>query len=232
MTPTAVVRPLPGAGLVTRSGELLLVCADGAAGVEELLGLVAEVASSGGDGSVLVRRVAALLAADFAGRYPACAVSGPAGDGRLAVLVHGSALATVVGGEGEVVLSAADAITSVNRLVPGPISAVRLELPGAGSANPLSRLEAGVITAAGVVAGDAPDGPAPSWTRPRPPRPRSSRSRPPRRGRVGRLERFVHHGQSGRARVAAPSGRGTVGRGTPVPFRSPWTRRPTRRRTR
>jgi hypothetical protein len=91
MTPTAVVRPLPGAGLVTRSGELLLVCADGAAGVEELLGLVAEVASSGGDGSVLVRRVAALLAADFAGRYPACAVSGPAGDVRLAVLVHGSA---------------------------------------------------------------------------------------------------------------------------------------------
>jgi len=100
MTATAVVRPLPGAGLVTRSGELLLVCADGAAGVEELLGLVAEVASSGGDGSVLVRRVAALLAADFAGRYPACAVSGPAGDGRLAVLVHGSALATIVGAEG------------------------------------------------------------------------------------------------------------------------------------
>ena len=166
MTATAVVRPLPGAGLVTRSGELLLVCADGAAGVEELLGLVAEVASSGGDGSVLVRRVAALLAADFAGRYPACAVSGPAGDGRLAVLVHGSALATIVGAEGEVVLSAADAITSVNRLVPGPISAVRLELPGAGTANPLSRLEAGVITAAGVVAGEAPDGPAPSWTPP------------------------------------------------------------------
>ena len=89
MTATAVVRPLPGAGLVTRSGDLLLVCADGAAGVEELLGLVAEVASSGGDGSVLVRRVAALLAADFAGRYPACAACGPTSDGRLAVLMNG-----------------------------------------------------------------------------------------------------------------------------------------------
>jgi hypothetical protein len=139
---------------VARSGELLLVCADGTAGVEELLGLVADVAAAGGDGSVLVRRVAALLASDFTGRYPACAVSGPTGDGRLAVLVHGSALATIVGADGEVRLSAADAITSVNRLVPGPISTVRLELPGAGPANPLARLEAGVITAAGVMFGD------------------------------------------------------------------------------
>jgi hypothetical protein len=130
---------------------LLLVCADGAPGVEELLGLVAEVAAADGDGGMLVRRVAAVLAADFAGRFPACAACGPTVDGRLAVLVHGSATARVVGGEGEVTLSAVDAITSVNRLVAGPISAVRLELPGAGTANPLARLEAGVVSAAGVV---------------------------------------------------------------------------------
>jgi hypothetical protein len=149
-----------------------LVCADGTAGVEELLGLVAEVASAGGDGSMLVRRVAALLAADFSGRFPACAASGPTSDGRMAVLVHGSALATVVGGDGEVVLSAADAITSVNRLVPGPIAGVRLELPGAGAANPLARLEAGVISAAGVVSGVVsgdgldPAGGPPRWSAP------------------------------------------------------------------
>lgn len=168
MTATAVVRPLPGPGLVARSGELLLVCADGAAGVEELLGLVAEVASTAGDGSVLVRRVAAVLAADFAGRYPACAACGPTNDGRLAVLVHGSALATVVGADGEITLSAADAITSVNRLVPGPIGAVRLELPGAGAANPLARLEAGVISAAGVVFGEGLEaaGGQTGWTPP------------------------------------------------------------------
>jgi hypothetical protein len=162
---------LPGSGLVARSGELLLVCADGATGVEELLGLVAEVADSGGDGSVLVRRVAALLAADFSGRYPACAVSGPTTDGRLAVLVNGSALATVAGGEGEVVLSGADAVTSVNRLIPGPIASVRLELPGAGPANPYARLQAGVITAAGVEVGDDAVGVAPSPSSPAYPAP-------------------------------------------------------------
>ncbi len=166
MTPTAVVRPLPGPGLVARSGDLLLVCADSAAGVEELLGLVAEVAAADGDGGMLVRRVAAVLAADFAGRFPACAACGPTPDGRLAVLVHGSATARVVGGEGELTLSAADAITSVNRLVAGPVTAVRLELPGAGAANPLARLEAGVVSAAGLVAGEgfstgpSPTGPA------------------------------------------------------------------------
>jgi hypothetical protein len=154
MTPTAVVRPLPGPGLVARSGDLLLVCADGAAGVEELLGLVAEVAAADGDGGMLVRRVAAVLAADFAGRFPACAACGPTPDGRLAVLVHGSATARVVGNEGELILTAADAITSVNRLVAGPITAVRLELPGAGTPNPLARLEAGVVSAAGIVSGE------------------------------------------------------------------------------
>src|SRR5258706_5057283 len=154
MTPTAVVRPLPGPGLVARSGDLLLVCAEGAGGVEELLGLVAEVASAGGDGGMLVRRVAALLAADFAGRFPACAACGPTADGRLAVLVHGTATARGVGVDGEVALSAADAITSVNRLITGPTSAVRLELPRARQANPYARLEAGVVSAAGVVSGD------------------------------------------------------------------------------
>jgi hypothetical protein len=173
MTATAVVRPLPGSGLVTRSGDLLLVCADGAAGVEELLGLVAEVAAAGGDGSVLIRRVAALLAADFSNRYPACAACGPTGEGRLAVLVYGNATATVGGGDGEVMLHAADAIGSVNRLVPGPITGVRLELPGAGSANPLARLEAGVITAAGVVVGDGAGAPMNAPAQAGPPAPES-----------------------------------------------------------
>jgi hypothetical protein len=58
----------------------------------EELGLVAEVAA-GGDGGMLIRRVAALLAADFAGNFPACAASGPTVDGRLAVLVHSTATA-------------------------------------------------------------------------------------------------------------------------------------------
>src|SRR5262245_63006913 len=131
MNPTAVVRPLPGSGLAARAGDLLMVCADAGDGVEELLGLVTEVAAAGGDGSVLVRRVAALLAADFAGRYPACAAAGPTSDGRVAVLVNGTATAEIAGGDGHVRLTAADAIGSVTRLVAGPVTAVRLQLPGA-----------------------------------------------------------------------------------------------------
>lgn len=165
MTVTSVVRPLPGPGLVARSGDLMLVCSEGTdatrAEVEQLLGLVPEVASTGGDGAVLVRRVAALLAADLDGLFPDCAACGPIADGRLAVLVWGTATARIVGGDGVVTLTATDAVTSVNRLVPGPITSIRLELPGAGPASRFARLDAGVVSAAGFVAGeDAPGGAA------------------------------------------------------------------------
>ena len=121
---TAVVRPLPGSGLVVRAGDLLLVCADGGQEVDDLLGLVAEVADAGGDGGQLVRRVAALLAADFDGRFPACAASGRTRDGRLAVLVYGTATADVVSADGDISLAGSDAITSVNRLISGSISSI------------------------------------------------------------------------------------------------------------
>ena len=183
---------------------------------------------------------AAVLAADFAGRFPACAACGPTPDGRLAVLVHGSATARVVGGEGELTLSAADAITSVNRLVAGPISAVRLELPGAGAANPLARLEAGVVSAAGLVSGEGLSTGAParriaSGVEPGVPESRqaaNSRNPPrrgrPRRGRAGRrrdagtgrcLERFVHDGQCCQPRVAARAPGHLRRSGRPCPVR-------------
>ena len=173
MTVTSVVRPLPGPGLVARSGDLMLVCAEGIDAtreeVEQLLNLVPEVAAAGGDGTVLVRRVAALLAADMDGLFPDCAVCGPVADGRLAVLVYGAATARVVGGDGEVRLSAVDAVASVNRLIPGPITSVRLELPGAGQPSRFARLEGGVVSAAGFVAGEeAPGGAASVFAAPAP----------------------------------------------------------------
>ena len=136
-----------------------MVCAD-SPGAEALIGVVAEVAAAGGDGSVLVRRIAALVASDENDRFPACAVSGPASDGRLAVLVHGDATAGVMGGDGPVVLVGTDAITSVNRLVTGPVTEIRLELAGAGGPDTRFRLDSGIVPGAGVVvevtAGDAP----------------------------------------------------------------------------
>jgi hypothetical protein len=147
----AVVRPLPGAGLVVRAGDMLMVCADQGDGADELLALFSHTAAGGADGSALVRRVAALLAADETGRYPACAISGPSADGRMAVLVYGDATAGMMGPDGPLVLSGADAITSLDRLVPGPVTQVRLELPGAGTPDPRVRLESGVVFGAGVL---------------------------------------------------------------------------------
>jgi FHA domain len=150
MTPMAVVRPLPGAGIVARAGNLLMVCAD-RGGVEELLALFTEVGSTGGDGGVAVRRLSGLLANDESGWFPACAVSGPTPDGGVAVLVYGQATADLVGGEGAVSLSGDQAITAVNRLVPGPVTSIRLQLPGAGAPDRRARLDSGVVTAAGLV---------------------------------------------------------------------------------
>jgi hypothetical protein len=147
----AVVRPLPGAGLVVRAGDMLMVCADQGDGADDLLALFAQTAAGGADGSALVRKVAALLASDETGRYPPCAISGPSADGRMAVLVYGDATAGMMGPDGPLVLSGADAITSLDRLVPGPVTQIRLELPGAGTPDPRVRLESGVVFGAGVV---------------------------------------------------------------------------------
>lgn len=148
-TATSIARPLPGAGILARSGDLLLLCADSAR-TGEVLDLFHEVAAASSDGGVLVRRVAALLANDFDGSLPACAVAGPAADGRLAVLVYGSATAEVEAADGHTVLTGTDAVTSVNRLVNGPIATLRLLLPGAGPSDPRTRLDAGVVMAGGV----------------------------------------------------------------------------------
>jgi hypothetical protein len=148
------VAPLPGAGLVARAGDLLLTVVD-APGAEELLGVFVAAAAEGVDGNTLVRRAVALIAADEDGRLPACALGGPS-QGRFAVLVYGTARAEVTGADGTVRLSGADAITAVSRFVPGPVTSVRLLLPGVDpSATVDSRLflGGGVVPGAGLVAG-------------------------------------------------------------------------------
>src|SRR4051794_41917883 len=127
-----VVRPLSGAGVIARAGSLVLVCEDYGAGVDDLLAAVASVAAAGGDGGSLVRRVSALLASDDEGGYPACAVAGPVADGRVAVLVHKAAVAEAQTESGVVELTGVDAITSVDRLRPGPLTRPPLHPPSAG----------------------------------------------------------------------------------------------------
>ncbi len=181
---SGVARPLPGSGVVVREGDLMLVCAEGGDAVDELLATVANVARTGGDGAVLARRVAALLAADTSARFPACALSGPAGDSQVAVLVYGRAMVEVGTGIGSVTFSGVGAITSVDQLVPGPVERIQLYLPDAGEPDGRSRLDSGIVAGAGLVfltsstMDQIPPRPvvptqiasAASWTRPTPPR--------------------------------------------------------------
>ncbi|HWB35363.1 MAG TPA: hypothetical protein VHA75_04985, partial [Rugosimonospora sp.] len=157
-TEFASVVPLPGAGLLARAGDRLLAVAD-APDAAELLRVFAAAAAEGVDGNTLVRRAVALLAADEDGRFPACALGGES-QGRFAVLVYGTAKAEVTGADGTVRLSGADAITAVSRFVPGPVTSVRLLLPGVDPATADGRLHlaGGVVTGAGLVAGPGTGG--------------------------------------------------------------------------
>jgi FHA domain len=151
---TMTVRPLAGPGVVARAGDLLLVCTDGGSTVSALLTALNDVARAAGDGVALVRRVAAVLSmvdpAQTQGA-DACAAAGPSADGGYAVLVWGTALAEVATAAGDVTVSGANSLTPVSRLVPDPNGWVRLQLPGAGTAHPRSRLDGGVVAGAGAV---------------------------------------------------------------------------------
>ncbi len=155
-----VVRPLPGDGVIAHTGGLMLVCQAGEA-VESLLAALHETASSGGDGLALARRVAQALATTMAAEMPSCAVAGPC-SGGVAVLVSGSAEASVDGGpDGVVRLSGRDALTWTDRLVPGPATRIELRLPGAGEPMPHARLDGGVVGGAGLVCDLTATGPLP-----------------------------------------------------------------------
>lgn len=146
-TPTMTARPMSGIGLAMRQGDLILACTE--TGVGAVVSAFADVVAAGGDGRMLVRRIAAILADDFAGEVAACAACGPTRDGRLAVLVYGAARAVIDADESPA-LSGDQDIAAICRLIPQPIGALRLELPGAATADPRTRLDVGVVVAAGV----------------------------------------------------------------------------------
>ncbi|MFG6195203.1 FHA domain-containing protein [Nonomuraea sp. JJY05] len=158
-----VVRPLPGNGLVAYAGGLLLVCDAGEAAADDLLDALRETAASGGDGRALARRAAQVLAANMAGDPATCAVAGRVGEG-VAVLVSGSAAATIATPGGETRLAGSDSLTWADRLVTGPVERVELSLPGAGTPHPAVRFDGGVVHGGGLVGDltDQPSAPAPS----------------------------------------------------------------------
>ncbi|GAA3093815.1 hypothetical protein [Nonomuraea salmonea] len=161
-----VVRPLPGNGLVAYTGGLLLVCDSAESAADALLEALRETAESGGDGRALARRAAQVLAANMAGDPATCAVAGPVGDG-VAVLVSGSASATVTTPGGDTRLAGSDSLTWADRLVTGPVDRVELSLPGVGSPPTTPSASTAASSTAAASSATSPTSP-PRSRRPRP----------------------------------------------------------------
>lgn len=152
---TTLVRVAPGAGLVGRVGDGILVVA---APVDEqataLLALLRE-ACDGQDrpGRLLARRVAQHVFQHDAAAVPSFAVLAPTDDG-WAVTLHGDVeLSVVRGGASEEPVSGRQAATWVDRIVPGGFDRLVVGSDVAGLAAPSGPfdLQAGVVPGAGVV---------------------------------------------------------------------------------
>lgn len=161
--PTTPVRVAPGAGLVGRVGDGVLVVA--APVVEEqvtsLLTLLRE-ACDGQDrpGRLLARRVAQHVFQSDPAAVPSFAVLAPTDDG-WAVTLHGDVeLSVVRGGASEEPVSGRQAATWVDRIVPEGFDRLVVGPDVAALAAPSGPfdLQAGVVPGAGVVI--AADGPA------------------------------------------------------------------------
>jgi hypothetical protein len=155
---------VPGHGVLSRQGELVLLC-DAApereSQIAALLDALSSVAADRGDGRDLGRRLAGLLAAAPGDEFPALCAFGPAGDG-MAVLLHGAAEATAVGPDGETRLDGRQAVIFVDRTLAGPVTSLRAmvgESSGALAPDRWSRLDSGVVRAQALVYGADTVGP-------------------------------------------------------------------------
>ncbi len=142
------VRPLPGAGVLVRLGDLVLVCAT--TGAQELVQITTEVYEQGGDGRELSRRLMRWALDQETTVAPACAMLGPAGDGRVALLAYGPAAIVGTADGTAFAVTGADSEHPVTRLVGGSIGLVQIRLAGSSVAEPLLRLDSGVIHAGGA----------------------------------------------------------------------------------
>jgi len=159
---TAGLRPIPGDGVLSRHGELVVLCSaaeDRAQLVDAVLAAHEQVAHAGGDGMALADRLEAVLA-DAAGDLGAVAF-GPAGD-SLAVAVFGHAWADVTTVHGEQRLALRQSHNGVRSVLPGTLLSVRAGLGDIDVSTEPQRwgsLEHGSVHAGGLlyVAVEAPE---------------------------------------------------------------------------
>lgn len=142
------VRPLPGTGVLVRLGDLVLACAT--TGAQELVRITTEVYEQGGDGRELSRRLMRWALDQESTEPPACAMLGPTGDGRIALLAYGTAAIVGTADGTAFAVTGADSEHPVTRLVSGNVGLVQVRLAGSTVAEPLLRLDGGVIRAGGA----------------------------------------------------------------------------------
>lgn len=192
---TARVGIAAGGGLVGRFGEtVVLVARAEDAGSAELFDLVEALAAGGEPGSALAGRLAAWVVGRPPGDAIAFGMASPVADGVM-VFLRGPVWAEVgVSGAGR--LSGQDALTWVDRIVPGPVERVTVGCSpdAAAAAHPRSDLRSGVVPGGGFVVLPAH---APVPARPTPAAPAAS----PKPARATPAQ-----GSAGAAAVAARTG--------------------------
>ncbi|NYJ02304.1 hypothetical protein HNR19_003002 [Nocardioides thalensis] len=145
---SSIVVPGPGDGTLARIGPVvLLVGSSDPDVVRPYVDHAAMVAANGGQGRQLVRGYAMLLstATDDSPGFAALAPH----DTGLSVFVDGDVTVTV----DDTVISGADSLAWVERLVPWPVGSVTVALPGATTPDPGSpyRLHDGVVPAGALL---------------------------------------------------------------------------------
>jgi hypothetical protein len=138
-----VARPFPGPGLVARVGDLLIVCAAGPS-ADALLALLERVVRLDGDGQELVMRAGGLLAMSSL----SAGVAGITAEGRLAVLVNGSARAEVSGPLDRFRLAGPK---RAHRVSDGAVHALVLTLGPVREPDRRLRLDSGIVPGGGLV---------------------------------------------------------------------------------
>ena len=140
----ATVVPADGEGTLARVGPvLLLVASDQAETVKPYLEHVQMVAANGGQGRQLVRGFAMMLSTTVE-QSPGFAALAPHTTG-LAVFVDGDVTVSI----NDQLITGADSLAWVEKLIPWPVESVTVTLPGAAApaATSTYRLDGGVIPA-------------------------------------------------------------------------------------
>jgi FHA domain len=144
--------PVPGDGVLARRGDLILLCSlEDSQAADDLLDLLEQIASVGGDGRQFTDAIADAL--EFAVAGPAVLAFGPSGSG-LAVTVSGAAWADVTTASGNARIESGYPSVLLRGTVRSPVSGVRGGLSpadnGVASTDRFSRLDAGSVRAGGL----------------------------------------------------------------------------------